>query len=545
MDGLEGGALGSRLGEGDAVPSVGERVSADGSGVGDGIKRIDYQHHRDHRVTAINGLERDALGSRLGESETVPGVGEFVSADSGGVGDGIERFHKQGHRYCRVAAVNGGSGGALGSRLGKGDTVPCVGELVLANSGSVGDGVDRFHHQCHGDYGVAAIDGLKGGALGSSTSKGDAVPRVRQLAGTDGLGVGDGIAGFYKQGHRNCGVAAMDGLEGGALGSRLGEGDAVPSVGERVSADGLGVGDGIKRIDYQHHRDHGVAAINGLEGGVLGSRLYEDNVVPSVGKLVSTNDIGVGDIISRVDVHGHHHDAVHPVGGCEHRGEPYAKNIQALKGVEHLCTENRVIPYQWQRIETHGGVVLCRDVVEDCKVNKYRTVTAELVGECDFISAWILKNSIVDAKRQIVFQDSVVNMDGIVVQHPHQDRKAIDKRVIGAGVINDTVGPKGDVGKQWQVLLHGVTDSYRVVCAIVVAGTQNVKVDGSCSVWNEIQRDLPVGAGNRVSEDGHSRGRCHRDVNAVGKDGFAQTVHDLHPIPAAFAAVGDKDVNDS
>ena len=177
-------------------------------------------------------------------------------------------------------------------------------------------------------------------------------------------------------------------------------------------------------------------------------------------------------------------------------------------------------------------------------MNKHRAVTAELVGKRNLVNARILKNSVVDAERQVVFQDSVVNMDGIIVQHPHHHEEAIDEGVIGAGIINDTVGPKGDVGKQWQVLLHGVTSSCRVMCAVVVAGTQNVEVDGSCSVWNEVQCDLPVGAGNRVPEDGHCWGLCHHDVNAVGKDVFAQAVYDLHPIPAAFAAVGDKDIDD-
>jgi hypothetical protein len=55
------------------------------------------------------------------------------------------------------------------------------------------------------------------------------------------------------------------------------------------------------------------------------------------------------------------------------------------------------------------------------------------------------------------------------------------------------------------------------MCAEIVVGMQNVEVDGSCSVWDEVQGDLPVGANNRVAQDGHSRCGCHRDVNAVGK----------------------------
>ena len=147
-------------------------------------------------------------------------------------------------------------------------------------------GVVKFGHgqydECHRNHGVAAVNGREGGALDSRPVEYDAVPSVGELAGTDGMGVGDGVGRFYKQGHRNYRVAAMDGLEGGALGSRLGEGDAVPSVGELVSADGLGVGDGIERIDYQHHCDHGVAAINGLERDALGSRLGESETVPGI-----------------------------------------------------------------------------------------------------------------------------------------------------------------------------------------------------------------------------------------------------------------------
>ena len=149
-----------------------------------------------------------------------------------------------------------------------------------------------------------------------------------------------------------------------------------------------------------------------------------------------------------------------------------------------------------------------------------------------------------DVDRQVVFQDGVVNMGGTIVQHPHQDRETVDEGVVGAGLVHDIVGPKNDVGKDLHLLLHGVVGRYRIVYAIIDVRMKNVEVDGSCSMWDEVQGDLPVGANNRVAQDGHSRGWCHRDINAVGKGAFTQAVCDAHPIPAAFAAVGDIDIND-
>ena len=83
----------------------------------------------------------------------------------------------------------------------------------------------------------------------SRPGEGDAVPGVGELVVADGGGVGDGVCGFHEQRHGNHGVAAMDGLEGGALCSRPSEGDAVPGVGEPVSADGGGIGNGVGWVD--------------------------------------------------------------------------------------------------------------------------------------------------------------------------------------------------------------------------------------------------------------------------------------------------------
>ena len=129
------------------------------------------------------------------------------------------------------------------------EAVPGVGELVGADRGGVGDGIGRFHHQRHGDHGVAAVKGGEGGILCSRPGEGDAVPGVGELVVADGGGVGDGVCGFHEQRHGNHGVAAMDGLEGGALCSRPSEGDAVPGVGEPVSADGGGIGNGVGWVD--------------------------------------------------------------------------------------------------------------------------------------------------------------------------------------------------------------------------------------------------------------------------------------------------------
>ena len=326
MDGQEGGVLVARLREGDPVPGVGEFVSADDSGVGDGIDWIDHQRHRDRGVTAVHGLERDILGSRLREGNTVPAVGELVSADGHGVIDGVGRVDHQGHRNDGVAAIHALESGALGARFREGDLVPGMGEIVGANDGGVGDGVERFDDQRHGNDRVAAADGRQGGALGARLREGDTVPCVGELVGADGLSVGDGVCRDYSQGHHNDGVAAAHGLEGGALGAGLREGDTIPDVGKRILADGGGVSDGIERFDNQRHRDHGVAVVHGRESDILGTRLCEGDPVPSIGEFVSADSRGVGDRVGRADVQSHRHGAVHPVGGCKHGGLCYDGN---------------------------------------------------------------------------------------------------------------------------------------------------------------------------------------------------------------------------
>ena len=326
MDGREGGVLVARLREGDPVPGVGEFVSADDSGVGDGIERLDHQHHRNYGVAAADTLEGGAMGARLREGNTVPAVGELVSADGHGVIDGVGRVDNQGHRNDGVAAIHALESGALGARFREGDPVPGMGELIGANDGGVGDGIERFDHQCHGNDRVAAADGRQGGALSTRLGESDTVPGVGELVGADGLSVGDGVCRDYSQSHRDDGVAAVHALEGGALRARLREGDTVPDVGKRILADGGGVGDGIERFDNQRHRDHGVAVVHGRESDILGTRLCESDTVPSIGEFVSADSCGVGDGVGRADVQSHRHGAVHPVGGCKHGGLCYDGN---------------------------------------------------------------------------------------------------------------------------------------------------------------------------------------------------------------------------
>ena len=129
--------------------------------------------------------------------------------------------------------------------------------------------------------------------MGAGFSESNAIPSVRQLAGTNGPSIGNLISWEGRQGHGNNAVTAIHSFQNGGLRASFSKGDTIPSVRQQTGTNGSCIGDLIGREGCQGHGNNAVAAIHSFKGSSLGAGFGEGDTVPSVGQLARTNGAGV------------------------------------------------------------------------------------------------------------------------------------------------------------------------------------------------------------------------------------------------------------
>ena len=132
-----------------AVPSVG---TASFSGVGVVHRSVDHEHHRHHGVAAVGGFDGGRLHAGLGEGHAVPLVGQFAGAD--GIGDHctgtVQDGQMQGVDLCTSVGVKMAVG-----VVARGDVGLSV--AVRPDVGTAGTDGDRRVHRVE-DGQVEGID---------------------------------------------------------------------------------------------------------------------------------------------------------------------------------------------------------------------------------------------------------------------------------------------------------------------------------------------------------------------------------------------------
>ena len=260
-------------------------------------------------------MQRHVLGSCSVEYNIVPSVRQLALTDGLSICHLINRVNDQSQGDYGVAAIGGLQGDYLSFGGVEGDAVPYVRHSIWADSFFVCCLVEIGDGQNHSYDGVAAVGGLQSNFLRVGSIEGNSVPYVRQSTLADSLGIVHVVGRIDVQCHGDHGVTAIDSLQGHVLRSCSVEYNVVPSIRQFALADGLGIAHVVGRVDNQGHSYHGVTAIDSLQGHVLRPCSVEYNVVPCIGQFALADGLGIAHVVGRVDNQGHSYHGVTAVGG--------------------------------------------------------------------------------------------------------------------------------------------------------------------------------------------------------------------------------------
>ena len=198
------------------------------------------------------------------------------------VGDQVLAAHGQGQCEDAVAAIGGLQRVAVCAAHGELVSAPAVGSLALADGGSLACAVGRVDHQREVVGAVTAEDGLQVEVAGAGGGHGVAAPVVRQFGVTDGVGLIEGIARVDGYLH----LVAVDTAEAvdhcvGVV-SRLCQGATAPGVGAAGAEVNGRVGVHVRRVDSEGEDVNAVHARAGRQGVVIDTRGGEGATAPGV-----------------------------------------------------------------------------------------------------------------------------------------------------------------------------------------------------------------------------------------------------------------------
>ena len=301
-----------------------------------------------------------------------------------------------------VAAVGGGEGLVVvaGNRVGL--TVPFV---TVTSRFRNFRSCRKFQHQSHRHHGVATVFSRECNLLRTGSIEGDTVPVVRQLALTDGLGIGHGITGVDGEMQGHHGVAAVGGGEGLVVvaGNRVCLTVPFVTVASRFRDFRR-----FRIFQHQSHRHHGVAAVGSGQRNLLRASCVESDTVPVVRQFAFADGLGVGHGITGIDGEMQGHDGVAAVDG----GEGLVVVARGGVGLTvPLVTVTRSFRnFRRFRIFQH----------QDHRHDGVATVSS---GQGNFLRASCVESDTVPSVRQFAFADGlgvahrVTRIDGEVQGH--------------------------------------------------------------------------------------------------------------------------------
>ena len=273
VDRLQVAHLRTGSAEGHAVPLIRQLILADGLLHGRMVGAQDVEHHRDDRVAAVDGLQRDRLCAGVVERHPVPRERERVGADGGVPQHRGVLEYREVHRHHGIATRRVGECPRVVAGGGVGHPTPLV--FVAGRLGECG--------------GVRTADGQMQRHHGIATRRVGECPRV-----VAGGGVGHPTPLVFVAGRLGecCSVRTADGqvqCHHGIATRRIGERPrVVAGFGECLAvpdifvAGCLGECGGIRSVDGQVQCHHGVAARRVRERPCVVASGGESLAIPNV-----------------------------------------------------------------------------------------------------------------------------------------------------------------------------------------------------------------------------------------------------------------------
>ena len=262
----------------------------------------------------------------------------------------VNRVDEKRHVVYAVATVLAFKFGSERSGLGEHMFVPGERQLACAYCAVLGVVVCRHHKECHRVCAVALVLAHEGGVGCSSLIEGVFMPCVWQLAVADGVGLVEGVCRVDNECHIDCTIAVERRDQGVCLSPGLSEYYCVvvPVVGELVVADDACILNAIVcRIHNEFHSHDRVAAVNGCQCGDTVRCFVEYHSIPFVRQLGGTYFACLAFIVCRVDNEGQDKGAVAVVGRMEYHWV-----------VCHRSRENAVVPFVAKFAVADGVVVV-------------------------------------------------------------------------------------------------------------------------------------------------------------------------------------------
>ena len=296
-----------------AIPSIGQLARTDGLGIAHLISWEGRQGHGNNGVTTIHRFQCGGLGTSFGELYTIPSIRQLAGTDGLDIAHLIGREGCQGHGDDRVAVIHCRQCDGLCTCLGEHNAIPSVRQLAGTDGLSIAHLIGREGCQGHGDDRVAVVHCRQCDGLSASLGELYAIPSVRQLAGTDGAGVCFGVDRINSQSHGNERVASIDGLQRGSLCASFSELYTIPCIRQFAGADGLLIIHLIHRVHCQVQGHNTVATFGrtSVEHILItdGSRL-ENSIAPCVRQLAGADNGTFSLCIYRTHRHIPNNDAV-------------------------------------------------------------------------------------------------------------------------------------------------------------------------------------------------------------------------------------------